>query len=459
MTPVTDTANARISSTGQGPRSFRHLQFLDWVFVGFSWLTVLWFIFNIFERFNERPFNRIFDILPVAAGVLVITFGWWALRLGKRLEQAVSRLDGAGLERTGDLTIEVFLETFRRQVTLYSRWIAAFITVFMSGGFLMFVFQQSGVYDSSVFFFNGLLGIVMAFTGCIIGMLLGRLVGYANLWRAMEKSGIRIASLATQEARSAVGGIERVFGYAVIATTTLCHWSAVWWIVWELGYDPFEYREPWEPFTLGIWVISFGLFIFAGLRPIRTFHKRLDQLYGGTEARNALDQQLKEAEEDRRRLFVAKGDRNSSTELHELDAFIADIAARRFRSPWLNPRVLGILIAWNALLFLLPLGWSLATAGVMINGSQYVGVRINVVIDGSAAATAGLRIGDIVTSIDGQKIRYFVEMHNIVANSAGRILNFQLQRDRSQIELKVAPRRVSDQSKDRTDSAWKIGVQ
>ncbi len=173
---------------------------------------------------------------------------------------------------------------------------------------------------------------------------------------------------------------------------------------------------------------------------MRAFHKRLDQLYGGAEARQALDQQLEEAKEDRLRLVASLNGGATSNEISELDAFIADISARRFRSPFLSPRVLDLLIVWNALLLLLPLTWSIATAGVILNGSQYYGARIDAVVPDGAAAAGGLKSGDIVMAINGQRVMDILTMKRIVALNPGHPLVFQVQRGPERVELKLAPR-------------------
>ena len=113
-------------------------------------------MFNIFELFNQSQFLGEFDVMPVAAGVLVVTFGWWALHLGDHLDRSVDRLDeGAGLERMGTTTIEDFLNDFRRRTKLYAVATGVFITAFMIGGFALFTFQQGASRDLGTLFFEG----------------------------------------------------------------------------------------------------------------------------------------------------------------------------------------------------------------------------------------------------------------------------------------------------------------
>src|SRR5262249_4910449 len=89
----------------------------------------------------------------------------------------------------------------------------------------------------------------------------------------------------------------------------------------------------------------------AARRPARAFHRRLDELYGGAAAREAIDQQLAEAREDLGQLSVGEGDNGRKTDAEELDRFIKELMARRFRSPLLNPKLLDGIMVLNVLLF------------------------------------------------------------------------------------------------------------
>ena len=288
----------------------------------------------------------------------------------------------------------------------------------------------------------------MVFTGYIIGSLLGRLVAYGTLLGAMEKRGLRLASLSTPQARSAVAGARRG-----VRLRSLDHNDALSLVGVLVDH-------------LGVWVRSYPLsgpmgiihagdlghlprsFLRGGLDALRVFNKRIDQLYGGAQAREALDLQLKEAQEDRRKLTTSLEGSGPSSDVIELDNFIRDISDRRNRSWFLNPRILGALIIWNALLFLFPLTWSLASAGVILNGKQYVGIHVGAIVAGSAASLAGIRAGDIITEINGQPVGNadFPFMQRVVSASAGRPLHFQIQRGRDHIRVASYPAPLQRQS-------------
>jgi len=80
-------------------------------------------------------------------------------------------------------------------------------------------------------------------------------------------------------------------------------------------------------------------------------------------------------------------------------------------------------------------------AGVaMIYGRQETAPRVDEVIANSAAAAAGFEPGDLVDSIDGTSIDSFSDMQRIVSSSAGRTLEFGIERNGAHIVLKAAPR-------------------
>lgn len=67
---------------------------------------------------------------------------------------------------------------------------------------------------------------------------------------------------------------------------------------------------------------------------------------------------------------------------------------------------------------------------------------IGVVTDGSAAAEAGLEVGDRVVSIDGDPIRYWDDLSDACKNAPGEALAFVVERDGEEVELTVTPEAV-----------------
>jgi len=79
-------------------------------------------------------------------------------------------------------------------------------------------------------------------------------------------------------------------------------------------------------------------------------------------------------------------------------------------------------------------------------GKPSTTARVDKVETGSAAATAGFQVGDIVTAIDGKAIGSFSDMQRIVSSRAGYQLTFTVRRGDSTVELRGTPelREVKD---------------
>ena len=339
----------------------RSFVWMEWVFVGLAWLTLAFFFFNLFDYLF---FGARLDVMPVLVGAGAIPALWWAFRIGHRVEKAVERLsEGAGVSVSSNETWSAFRGDFRRTMQTWTRRTAVAIAIIMVPIFFSVAHRQGFDWTFSADTWKQIvLGIVMPGAGLLIGSTLGRLIGYGHLGQVMEKHDIRIISLATPSARDAMRSLEGVFLFAVFTSMALCHWFAAWWIVWHFGLDETpigrsldlsDYRAFYQWWFLGLWFVSLTIFVFAGRLPVRSFHRRLDAIYGGSEARNALDQQLKEAEEDLSALD--SGDRRTRDERLGLKTFIHDLEARRFRSPLLKPTLMDALIGWNVILIVVPL--------------------------------------------------------------------------------------------------------
>jgi len=96
-------------------------------------------------------------------------------------------------------------------------------------------------------------------------------------------------------------------------------------------------------------------------------------------------------------------------------------------------------------------------AGIfMIFGMQTLSPRVDEVQTGSPAAAAGFKPGDLVVSIDGQKIDSFETMQRIVSDSAGTTLNITVERNGAQVALSATP--VLHQEKDIFGNVQRIGL-
>jgi regulator of sigma E protease len=92
----------------------------------------------------------------------------------------------------------------------------------------------------------------------------------------------------------------------------------------------------------------------------------------------------------------------------------------------------------------------------MIAGKQTTSARVDAVQSGSAAAAAGFQAGDLVVSIDGNKIDSFADMQRIVSVSSGEPLKIMVERKNSAITLMATPQ--LKEIKDNFGNVHRLGV-
>jgi regulator of sigma E protease len=96
-------------------------------------------------------------------------------------------------------------------------------------------------------------------------------------------------------------------------------------------------------------------------------------------------------------------------------------------------------------------------AGIfMVVGKQTATARIDAIQEGSAAATAGFRPGDLVVSIDGDKVGSFSDMQRIVSVSSGEPLKIVVERDGHPLTLTATPQ--LKELKDNFGNVHRLGV-
>ncbi|MGX9354041.1 RIP metalloprotease RseP [Roseobacteraceae bacterium S113] len=77
----------------------------------------------------------------------------------------------------------------------------------------------------------------------------------------------------------------------------------------------------------------------------------------------------------------------------------------------------------------------------------------------SAAFAAGLKVGDVITAIDGAPVAAFSELKEIVESSDGRDLALTVWRDGDTLDLVMTPRRVDEPTADGGfQTQWRIGI-
>jgi hypothetical protein len=294
------------------------------------------------------------DPLPVLSGVLIIPFVWLAIQRAGRVERAVEDLLGAGsMVALGNANASALRADLTATVTRWA-WIGAAAVGLLCFAVTLFsiLLSQDGLTDAGWLAMNLLLLLVMVAVGAYLGFILGRLAGYGNLASLLERHNFRLAGLSTPEATRAMRSLEGVYTYAIAATLSICGFCDIWWIVWHLGYDPFDYRGLWQTPYIGFWLAGFAFFLLCGWRPARAFNGRLDRIYGGAEARRGLEDMLRQAQED----IAALAKRpHEAAEKKELEDFIRNLQARTIRSRFTDDRVLVALIIANLLVAVLPL--------------------------------------------------------------------------------------------------------
>jgi len=96
-------------------------------------------------------------------------------------------------------------------------------------------------------------------------------------------------------------------------------------------------------------------------------------------------------------------------------------------------------------------------AGIFMTvGKQTTSARVDTVQPGSAAQTAGFKPGDLVLTINGEKIESFSDMQRIVSISAGAPLTIEVDRDNAQMTLKAVPQ--LKEIKDNFGNVHRLGV-
>jgi len=88
-------------------------------------------------------------------------------------------------------------------------------------------------------------------------------------------------------------------------------------------------------------------------------------------------------------------------------------------------------------------------------GYYPIPARISEVASGTPASHAGLRGGDVVRSIDGQKIEYWDQFVDLVRGSGGKTLQLEVDRGGQTLSLSVTPKQGIA---DTTDTKYQIGV-
>ena len=76
--------------------------------------------------------------------------------------------------------------------------------------------------------------------------------------------------------------------------------------------------------------------------------------------------------------------------------------------------------------------------------------RVMMLEPGMPAIEAGVRVGDLITSIDGSHVQTFEDLRRVLGNKGGKEVTLGLERDGHALQLKLVPARSEEGDPDRT---------
>jgi regulator of sigma E protease len=120
----------------------------------------------------------------------------------------------------------------------------------------------------------------------------------------------------------------------------------------------------------------------------------------------------------------------------------------RNKAPWQRMAVVVAGPAMNLLLALLVYIFSLAIGGIYVNPST----AIQEIEKGGPAATAGMRVGDRILAINGERLSYWGQIETILARRKAEPSRYTLVRGADTLSLEVRPRFDPDVK------TWRIGI-
>ena len=153
--------------------------------------------------------------------------------------------------------------------------------------------------------------------------------------------------------------------------------------------------------------------------------------------------------------FSGDADASSAPDDDAVGRMSAQERARSFPAQSLGERA-AIVAAGPVANFLLAI---LIFAGsAFFFGKQVLIPRVDAVVAGSAAERAGLKSGDIVIAIDGQKVASFSDMQRIVSTRPEERLEVSIERDGGTVTLPVTPALTEMKTQLGTQRIGVIGV-
>ena len=142
--------------------------------------------------------------------------------------------------------------------------------------------------------------------------------------------------------------------------------------------------------------------------------------------------------------FTDDADAMSTAPVEQIDDPVAKAEARKrglFHAQPLDTRAMVVAAGpiTNFIFSILAFATVLFVMGRDVTEASQIPARIAEVRENSAAAQAGLRVGDVVRSVDGAAVANFDALRATVAASPGRALTLQVERDGRMMNMSVTP--------------------
>lgn len=349
----------------------------DWMFLGLIYPLLIYLVLQIaLQIYRPREFT--FDFMPLVNGTLFLAVIWGGVRLDRQLRELFRDFyeTGSVIFQTAeqrDKALAAMMALGRRYglisatVVALAMLIGAFDYVgLLSGGSVAWqagaVVGANGEFALSLWLFLILLS-VCAPVGGIAGFFIGKIIANGRLLDVLRKLDNDLSGFASDSGAAALRGLENIYAFATRASLAMCGFLGLWSLAFLFRVGAVAGYADWRRAFLLLWVISLIAFVFASYRPVASFRRRLDEIYGGEQALGRMQEQLQLAKKDMEGLLSLAGtasdarrQRRLSRQIEDLRDFITSLQGRTFRRPILHPRFLQICLVVNLVAFAAAVG-------------------------------------------------------------------------------------------------------
>jgi hypothetical protein len=265
----------------------------DYAFVVLTFLLLSYTFFNLFSVVRVPDFD--FDYLFVAGSGGFIWGAWRLDRIGERLPRVLRLLDQAG----SIIITEADRERIEREIAdrghRYGLVGIVFIVILLVvGAYLQY--QRTQDLEMTI-----ALSLSVAVSGGYAGYRFGQLIANGQLLGVLSNAGYEIKAGGNLGSKALVP-LRDLYGIALMTAMSLCAFINMWWLAWTFHIPFASNSKDWNFWFFVLWLVCMMILVLGGLVPVRRFNKRLDAIYGGTEARLAAARQRDLAQADLQRL-------------------------------------------------------------------------------------------------------------------------------------------------------------